>query len=284
MSMKQRKFANAAELFDRPAVLFLPASRERAIAKARQSKADLVILDLEDAVPDADKEAALNAAVAAVEEPWDQPIAIRVNGAGTTWHAGDVSAVTRSGADFIVLPLVSDPDEVAAISGRTGQPVLAMIETARGVMQADAIAKQAAGLIVGTNDLKHDLRLPDAAGRPEMRLAIQQVVLAARSYGIAAFDGVYNDLEDIDGFAAEAAESHRLGFDGKTLIHPKHIAACQQAFMPSATEIERAKRLVAACEGTSGAVSFEGEMVEAMHLASARRLLARAGVGESSSS
>lgn len=282
--MKQRKFARAAELYDRPAVLFLPASRESAIAKARESAADLVILDLEDAVAEADKESARAAAVEAVEEPWDKPVAIRVNGAGTQWHAGDVQAATRSGADFIVLPLVSDADEVTAISGRTGQPVLAMIETARGVMEADKIAKQAAGLIVGTNDLKNDLRLPEAAGRREMRFAIQQVVLAARARGIAAYDGVYNNLQDLEGFAIEASESHRLGFDGKTLIHPKHIEACQQAFMPSEADIDRAKRLVAACEGTSGAISFEGEMVEAMHLASARRLLARAGVGESSAS
>ncbi|WP_265529921.1 HpcH/HpaI aldolase/citrate lyase family protein [Sphingomicrobium marinum] len=284
MSMKQRKFASAAELFNRPAVLFLPASRERAIAKARESAADLVILDLEDAVAEADKEAAREAAVAAVAKTWDKPVAIRVNGTGTQWHAGDVQAVTRSGADFIVLPLVSDPDEVSAISGRTGQPVLAMIETARGVMRADAIAEQAAGLIVGTNDLKNDLRLPEAAGRQEMRFAIQQVLVAARARGIAAYDGVFNNLEDDEGFVAEAAESHLLGFDGKTLIHPKHIAACQRAFRPSDAEIERARRLVAACEETSGAVSFEGEMVEAMHLASARRLLARAGVGESAPS
>nr|WP_276591767.1 CoA ester lyase [Sphingomicrobium nitratireducens] len=257
----------------------MPASRERAIAKARGSAADMAILDLEDAVPVDDKELAREAAVNAVAEDWPMPVAIRINAPGTRWHAADLAAACASNADMIVVPLVSSPDEVEAVAVQASQPVAAMIETARGVLAAEEIASIAAALIVGTNDLAADLRLPSGAGRAPMRHAISQVLLAARAKGIAAYDGVYNRLDDPDGFAIEAAESRAMGFDGKTLIHPSQIAPCQEAFMPSAADIERARRLVeAAGEGAQiGAISFEGEMVEAMHVASARRLLARIG-------
>ncbi|MBB3763825.1 HpcH/HpaI aldolase/citrate lyase family protein [Sphingomicrobium lutaoense] len=279
--MTQRKFANRAHLFDRPAVLFLPASRPSAIAKARASKADMVILDLEDAVGEGDKEMAREAAVDAVAESWNVPVAIRVNGLGTPWHMADVQAVMGSGCDVIVLPLVSDPVEVEAVADKAPQPVVAMIETARGVLGAPAIADVAAALIVGTNDLAADLRLPGGQGRGAMQHAIQHVLLSARAKGVAAFDGVFNRIDDEEGFLAEARESRALGFDGKTLIHPRQIAPCHTAFAPAEADVDRARRLVAAAEGRGGAISFEGEMVEAMHVASARRLLERAGVGES---
>lgn len=282
--MTQRKFAFRAALFDRPAVLFLPASKSKMIEKARQSDADMVILDLEDAVAVEDKESAREKAVKAVQGEWPMPVAIRINGAGTNWHIADAQAVGGSNCDMIILPLVSDAEEVASVASRVEQPVAAMIETARGVLAAPDIAKVAAALIVGTNDLAADLRLPVCVARSSMRTAIEQVVLAARAAGIACYDGVYNKIDDADGFLAEAKEGHALGFDGKTLIHPAQIAPCHQAFAPSEADIERAKRLLAAAEDEGGAVSFEGEMVEAMHVASAKRLLARAGVGESVSS
>lgn len=267
----------AMSLFDRPAALFLPASRPSAIAKARASAADLCILDLEDAVAPDDKETAREAAVAAVAEDWPMPVGIRMNAVGTRWHAADVAALAASNADFLVLPLVGSADEVAGVASRVTQPVAAMIETARGVLCAGDIAKVASALIVGTNDLAADLRLPVGVGRTGMRHAIDHTLLAARAHGIAAFDGVFNGLDDAEGFAGEAAESRRLGFDGKTIIHPKHIAPTHAAFAPAEADIERARRMVAAAGETEGigAINFEGEMVEAMHLAAARRLLER---------
>ena len=275
--MRQGKYAHRAALFDRPAVLFLPASRPGAIEKARASDADLCILDLEDAVRPEDKDEARAAAVAAVEQEWPMPVAIRMNATATRWHAADLAALAGSNADMLVVPLVGSADEVAAIGERVSVPVAAMIETARGVVAATDIAKVAAALIVGTNDLAADLRLPAGAGREPMRHAIAQVVLAARACGVAAYDGVFNGLEDEEGFRAEAAESRRLGFDGKTIIHPKLIAPCQEAFAPDASDIERARRLVEAAGEIDGvgAINFEGEMVEAMHVAAARRLLER---------
>ena len=257
-------------LFDRPAVLFLPASRASAIDKARSSAADLVILDLEDAVKAADKETARTAAVAAVAEHWPMPVAIRINGFGTAEHDADLAAALDSGCDLIVLPSVRGADEIPIAA----KPIAAMIESASAVLDSPAIARACAALIVGTNDLAADLRLP-SVDRAAMGYALQATVLAARAAGIPVFDGVFNRLDDPAGFAAEAAQSRALGFDGKTLIHPDQIAACHAMFAPSADELARAHRLVAAA--TDGATRFEDEMVEAMHVAAARRLIGRYG-------
>ncbi|MGH6659110.1 MAG: HpcH/HpaI aldolase/citrate lyase family protein, partial [Sphingomicrobium sp.] len=154
-----------------------------------------------------------------------------------------------------------------------GKPVLAMIETAAGVLAAAEVAPATAGLIAGTNDLAADLRLPAGAGRGPLQAALQLIVLAARAAGVAVFDGVFNGLEDEAGLAAEAADGRMLGFDGKSLIHPAQIAPTHAAFAPGKAEIERARRLVEAYEG--GAERFDGAMVEAMHVAAAKRLLER---------
>ena len=261
-------------LFDRRAVLFLPASRPRAIEKARASAAEMVILDLEDAVRPDDKGAAREAAVAALAEEWPMPVGIRVNAAGAQWHAQDVAALRYSRAAFGVVPMVSGPDVVKAVRDASGKPILAMIESAAGVLAAPTIAHDAAGLIVGTNDLAANLRLPEGSGRAAMQVALQSILLAARAAGIPAFDGVYNQLDDPDGLAAECVESRALGFDGKTLIHPDQIAPCLAAFAPTPGEVARAERLVAAATG--GAERFENAMIETMHVDAARRLLARA--------
>lgn len=255
-------------------LLFLPASNHRAVAKARTLNADLVILDLEDAVREDDKAQARDAAVAAAGEPWHVPLAIRINGVGTEWHSADLDAVSRSNADLFVIPRAASPHLVGSARNSVGKPVLAMIETAAGVLAAAEIAKECAGLIAGTNDLSADLRLPPNAGRKPLQTALQSVVLAARASGVACFDGVFNSLDDAEGLAAECEESRALGFDGKSLIHPNQIDACHRAFAPSEQEVERARRLVAAAGG--GAERFDERMIERMHVEQALRLLERA--------
>jgi citrate lyase subunit beta/citryl-CoA lyase len=262
------------DLFDKRALLFLPASNSRAIVRARESQADLVILDLEDAVKPEDKESAREAAIAALAEKWPMPVAIRVNGSHSQWHGPDVVAVMHHKPDLVVVPRVGSKEELGFVRNQTGLPVLAMIETAKGVLAAEPIAHEAAGLIAGTNDLAADLKLPRGVGRQPLQMALQSIVLAARAKGVAVFDGVFNNLEDRDGFSAEAAESRRLGFDGKSLIHPGQIEPCHAAFAPTADEIARAERLIEAATG--GAERFEGEMVERMHVEAAQRMLARA--------
>ena len=265
----------SADLFAVRSVLFLPASNPRAVAKARESKADLVVLDLEDAVKPEDKKDARIAAVEAVGSDWPMPVAIRINGVGSEWHSLDVDAVARSKAEFAVLPRATSAHLVREAREALDKPLLAMIETAAGVLAAPAIAHEAAALIAGTNDLRADLRLPLDATRKPISASLQMIVLAARAAGIPAFDGVFNGLKDPDGFAAEAGEGRQLGFDGKSLIHPDQIEPCNRAFGPSNEEVDRARKLVDAFSG--GAERFQDRMIERMHVEAARRVLERAG-------
>ena len=261
------------DLFAVRSILFLPASNPRAIAKAREAGADLVVLDLEDAVKPEDKIAARAAAVEAVASEWPMPIAIRVNGIASDWYGDDVAAVADSNADLVVLPRADSADAIRATSHGVRREVLAMIETAAGVLAAAEIAQEAAALIAGTNDLSADLRLPPDAGRGPLQMSLQSIVLAGRASGIAVFDGVFNGLDDVEGFLAQAQEGYWLGFDGKSLIHPYQIEPCHRAFAPSDEEIDRARRLLAAATG--GAERFEDRMIERMHVEAAQRLLAR---------
>jgi len=274
MAVAEGKNDRGVDLFAVRSLLFLPASNARAIAKAREAGADLVILDLEDAVKPEDKDAARQAAVEAVSTPWPVPVAIRVNGVGTEWHSVDLDAVARSNADLVVVPRAISAHLVRGIAETVSKPTLAMIETAAGVVAANEIASESAGLIAGTNDLRADLRLPLDATREPISTSLQLIVLAARAAGIVVFDGVFNNLEDSDGFSREAEEGRRLGFDGKSLIHPNQIAPCHRAFAPSAAELERAHALIDAFQG--GAERFGNEMIERMHVEAAERVLERA--------
>lgn len=274
ISAAEAKNDKSRDLFAIRSLLFLPASNPRAIAKAREAGSDLVVLDLEDAVKSEDKAVARKAAVEAVAQDWPMPVAIRVNGVGTRWHSLDLDAGARSKADFVVVPRAISGHLVHGIAEAVSKPVLAMIETAAGVLAAAQIAQCCAGLIAGTNDLRADLRLPLNATREPISASLQMIVLAARAAGIAAFDGVFNSLDDADGFMKEAKEGRQLGFDGKSLIHPNQIAPCHRAFAPSSAEVERAKALVEAFHG--GAERFGEEMIERMHVEAAQRVLERA--------
>lgn len=275
MAVAEAKNDKDVDLFAVRSILFLPASNPRAIEKAREAGSDLVVLDLEDAVRPNDKASARDAAVSAVASEWRMPVAIRVNGVGTEWHSLDLDAVARSKADLVVIPRAISAHLVHGVAEAVNKPALAMIETAAGVLAAAEIAGVAAGLIAGTNDLRSDLRLPLDASREPISTSLQLIVLAARAAGVPAFDGVFNGLEDAEGFLREAEDGRRLGFDGKSLIHPNQIEPCHRAFAPSAAEIERAQALVEAFNG--GAERFGSEMIERMHVKAAQRLLERAG-------
>lgn len=257
-------------------LMFLPASNARAVVKARAVDCDMVILDLEDAVPDDRKEEARAAAVAAAGLYQGKLVGIRINIEGTPWHGPEMVAIKGCGAHYAVLPKVEHPGQVHDVYSVSGLPVIAMIESAVGVLAASAIAAQAgtAGLFMGVNDLRRDLRIPASAGRQGLSHVLQSTVLAARAHGKAVFDGVYNRLDDMEGFEAECREGHALGFDGKTLIHPDQVDGANRIFGPGAADVDAARRLVEAFN--SGAERFEGRMVEAMHVAEAQDLIARA--------
>lgn len=256
-------------------ILFLPASNPRAIAKARELPADMVVLDLEDAVKEEDKGAAREAAEAAMKEGFgDRVTAIRVNPSGSRHYGEDVVCVRRSPADFVFLAKVESARQVADAASLMGKPVLAMIETPRGVIDAAAIAPATRGLIAGTNDLSASLGMPADAGRRGLVYALQRVVLAARAADVAAFDGVCNSLDDSEGLAAQCEEGRIYGFDGKSVIHPSQIETVNRLFSPSEKEIVAAERLIAASSG--GAERHEGRMIEELHVAQARAVLAKA--------
>jgi citrate lyase subunit beta/citryl-CoA lyase len=208
-----------------------------------------------------------------VELGFPMPVGIRINSPHTDWHGLDIGAVMEAKPDLIVVPRAVGKEEIAFVRNQTGRPVAAMIETARGLIAVHEAAREASALIAGTNDLAADLHLPSGAGRGPLQMALQTIVLAARAAGIAVYDGVFNGLDDDEGFAAEAAEGRNLGFDGKSLIHPSQVAPCHTAFAPSDLEIARAQRLIAAATG--GAERFEGQMIERMHVEAARRLIER---------
>ena len=256
-------------------ILFLPASNPRAIEKARALPADMIILDCEDAVKPEDKAAARLAAVEAAAEGFgDRPSVIRMNGHGTAYYEEDILAFRQSEATFVIVPKVEDHHQVEDAAGLLGKPVLAMIETAAGVLNAPAIARQTAALIAGTNDLSADLGIALGLGRAGLAHSLQMVVLAARAAGVAAFDGVYNGLQDEEGLARQCEEGRAFGFDGKSLIHPAQIEIANRIFGPGPEDVDAAERLIAAATG--GAERYQGRMIEAMHVDQARAVLAKA--------
>jgi len=271
----------------RRSVLYLPANRESAIAKARTLASDCVILDLEDAVQPAAKAQARAAAVAAAQAGgWGRrELLLRVNGMTTAQAPADFAAAAGAGFAAIVVPKVESVGEAqAAVAAAAGVPVWAMIETPRGVLAAADIAAVpgVAALVAGMADLAKDLRCRPDAARTPLLYALSAIVLAARAGGVLVFDGVFTNLQDSEGFAAEARQALMLGFDGKTLIHPSQIDPCNAVFSPGAAEVAEAQALVAAYDAGlasgAGVTTYKGKMVEIIHVVEARRVLALASV------
>jgi citrate lyase subunit beta / citryl-CoA lyase len=272
----------------RRSVLYMPSSNERALEKAKALPVDGLILDLEDAVGPDDKPGAREKACAAAAsgEYGHREVTIRVNGIGTQWHDADLEAACGAGPDGIVVPKVGSAQEVrdlVAAMERHGAPdrtrLWAMVETPGAVLDARAIASASdrlAVLVLGTNDLVKELQARFVPGRAPLLTALSTVVLAARAAGVAVLDGVYNDVRDLEGFEVECRQGRDLGFDGKTLIHPGQVEACNAAFAPSEAEVEEARGVLAAWEAGagSGVVTYNGRMVENLHGDVARRVLA----------
>lgn len=261
----------------RRSVLYVPASNPRALAKAASLPADAFIFDLEDAVAPADKVAARENLRAA----WgsgafgQRERAIRVNARGTAWGADDLALCAELRPDAVVLPKV---ESAASVEG-LDRPVWCMIETPRGVLNAAEIAAApfVAALVAGTSDLAKGLRVRPHPERLPLLHSLSAIVLAARAAGMAALDGVCLALDDLEAFEREAAQGVALGFDGKTLIHPRTIEIANRLFAPDAAELAEARRVVAAWEATgTGLVVVDGRLVEALHVEAARRRLALA--------
>ena len=270
----------------------MPASNARALEKARTLPADALVFDLEDAVaPDAKESARAMACAAARSGGYGRrEIVIRVNGLATPWGEADLAAVAGSGADAVLLPKVEDAEgvrEALRVLAAHGAPeslaVWCMLETPRGILRAEAIAAaspRVAALVMGTSDLTKDLHARHTRDRHPLVTSLGLCVLAARAHGLAALDGVHLDLDDEAGFAAACRQAREMGFDGKTLIHPKTIALANEIFAPSPEEIAWARKVMAAhAEATAqgkGVVVVDGRLVENLHVEEAQRLVALA--------
>ena len=280
------------DLRPRRSVLYMPGANERALAKATGLPADALILDLEDAVaPDA-KSAARERVCAAVGDDryGRREVAIRANGLDTSWYADDVAAIAPAGPDALLVPKVSSPGDVHAIEAaleKHGAPdttrIWAMLETPTAVFNAREIcaaSERLAVLVMGTNDLVKELRAQHVPGRAPLTAALSWCVLAARDAGKVIVDGVFNDLGDAEGFEAECRQGRSFGFDGKTLIHPKQLEACNRVFAPSEDEVAHAREVIEAFEAAQregrGVVTVGGRLIENLHVEEARRAVAQA--------
>lgn len=266
-------------------VLFLPASNPRAVAKARTLPCDAVILDLEDAVGPEDKAAARAAAVEALAEGFGaRLVGVRVNGPRTPWGREDLAAMARAAPQVLVLPKVRGPNDLSAPAAAVpGAALWTMIETCDAVLALPRIAaaEGCAALVLGQNDLAAEMNCRPGPDRAPLQAAMSLLVTAARAHGLAALDGVFNRLDDPEGFAAECRQGRAIGFDGKTLIHPGQVEPANAAFSPTEAELAWARAVVAAFEDPAnagrGAIRVGHEMAERLHLERARRLLGAAG-------
>jgi citrate lyase subunit beta / citryl-CoA lyase len=281
-----------ATLRPRRSLLYMPASNPRALAKARTLAADGLIIDLEDAVaPDAKESARAIVAAALAEGRYGgRELVLRVNTLDTPWGHADLAAVATMPIEAVLLPKVESPERVTltvSLLDALGAPeslmLWCMLETPRGILYAREIAAASprlAALVLGTSDLTKDLHALATQNRLPLITSLGIAVLAARAYGLVILDGVYLDLADDEGLTASCRQGRELGFDGKTLIHPKQIAAANTAFAPTRDEIEWSRRIIAAhaeaAAAGKGVVLVDGRLIENLHVENARRLLALA--------
>ncbi|NRQ51115.1 HpcH/HpaI aldolase/citrate lyase family protein [Aeromicrobium stalagmiti] len=279
------------KLRPRRSVLYMPGANERALEKAKGIDADALILDLEDAVsPDAKPEAR-DRVCAAVQsgEYGHRELAIRVNGIGTEWHDADIAAAAAAGPDAVLVPKVNSAQEVldlVAALEAAGAPdktqLWAMIETPVALLHAEEICaahERLTVIVMGTNDVVNETYGLHVPGRnPLVLTALSLSLLAARAAGKVIIDGVYNDVKNLEGFDDEARQGREMGFDGKTLIHPSQVEPANVAFAPSADDIEHAEAMISTFDEAKaagqGVVTFNGRMVEELHVRDAKRILA----------
>jgi citrate lyase subunit beta/citryl-CoA lyase len=273
----------------RRSVLYVPGANLRAMEKAKTLPADALIIDLEDAVaPDAKRDARIQAVNAIKAGGYGKrEVILRVNSLNTPWGYADLVAASTAGADAVLLPKTENVESVRqaqtvmqASDAPDDLAIWCMIETPRGVLNAEAIAgasPRVACFVMGTSDLANDLHAQHTRDRLPMLTGLGLCMLAARAYGLAILDGVHLDLEDTLGFEQACIQGHELGFDGKTLIHPKTIEIANRVFAPSKSQVEWANRIIAAhaaalAEG-KGIVVVDGRLVENLHVLNARRVV-----------
>ncbi|MDH3202541.1 MAG: CoA ester lyase [Myxococcales bacterium] len=276
----------------RRSVLYMPGSNARALDKSRTLPADALIFDLEDAVAPEAKVTARTQVIQTVEAGGygKREILIRTNGLNTPWGYDDLAAVAAIGADAILLPKVESAEMVrqaeSVLIAHGAAPELAiwcMMENPRAMLHAEEIADaspRVGGLVMGTSDLAKDLQAQHTAMRLPLITSLGLCMLAARAARIAILDGVYLDLNDHEGFVDSCRQGAELGFDGKTLIHPKQLAAANEVFAPSDEEVRLSQEIIEAYAEAEaqgrGVVVVDGKLIEKLHVDHAKRVVALA--------
>lgn len=273
----------------RRSALYMPASNPRAVEKARDLDCDIVILDLEDAVLPDSKAAARTAACAAVVGGGfgRREVAIRVNAADTPWGADDLTAAALAGPDAILVPKVRGPADIdayerAMIAAPARTRLWAMIETVQSMFALDAVAGagqgRLAGFAMGINDLAREMGARQTADRLPFHAAMSMAVMAARAHDLFILDGVHNEIDDLAALEAVCRQGVEFGFDGKTLIHPSHLAICNRAFSPESREVAWGRAVIAAFDAPEnagrGALRVDGRLAERLHRDQAVKLVA----------
>lgn len=278
----------------RRSCLYMPGINARALEKAKTLPADMVIMDLEDAVASESKAEARDNIMAKLSEGGygQREILVRINAWDTPWGADDLAAMVGSGAHGILVPKVQSKDDILALNRALDDhdvpmdfALWVMVEMPLAVVNIADIAAMArgtrlSGLVMGLNDLAKEYRIVPTADRLAFLHAMSAAIAAARGYGLAVIDGVYNDIENLDGLINEAEQGKILGFDGKTVIHPKQLEAVNRIFSPEPAAIQEARDIVAAFaqpdNAGKGVIRVNGKMTEKLHLEQAEQLLAMA--------
>lgn len=292
MSPASGSHAATPAIRPRRSVLYMPGANERALEKARTLPADSLILDLEDAVAPEAKIEARDRVCGVVRAGGYGPreLIIRVNGQDTEWGKADLKAAARAGADGILAPKVATAEDIAWLDetlseagAEAGLQLWVMIETPLSLFNLKDIAAtrrttRLRGFVMGSNDLIKDFRAEPMPDRANLAAAYTLAIAAARAYDLLVFDGVYNDIADAEGFAAEARQARAFGFDGKTLIHPSQVEPCNAIFAPAPDVVAHARDVIAAFADASnagkGVLKVNGRMTELLHLAQAKRTVA----------
>ncbi|MEM9740938.1 MAG: CoA ester lyase [Pseudomonadota bacterium] len=281
------------EIVHRPrrSALYMPGANIRALEKAKTLAADVLLLDLEDAVAPEAKVEAREAVCSAVQAGGYGPreVIIRINGLDTEWGRDDMAAAVASGPHGILAPKVIDGGDIDRLNdamSRAGAPdsmgLWVMIEMPKSLLNIQDIAEavghtRLAGFVMGTNDLAKELRAQSTPDRAAFQYGLGAAVTAARAYGLVALDGVFNDIGNADALVAECKHGRAMGFDGKTLIHPSQVEPCNSVFSPDPEEVAQAVAIIdafAAPENTGkGVLKVNGKMTELLHLEEARRLV-----------
>lgn len=260
-----------------PAWLFCPADRPERYEKALAT-ADVVIIDLEDGVAEADKPAAREALIATPLDP--ERTVVRVNAAGTLEHMLDLDALVRTEYRRIMLPKCESAEQITRL---VDYEVIALIESPLGALAVGraVMVRNAIGVMWGAEDLVAALggnssRHADGGYRDVARHVRSQSLLAAKAYGKFALDSVYLDIQDLDGLAAEAEDAIAIGFDAKVAIHPKQVPVIRTAYAPQPSEVDWARRVLAEAPNHRGVFTFEGRMVDMPVIRHAERIVQRA--------